>query len=848
MQVPTDARCDDGRWCTGQEACAPGAGADARGCVVRNVPVAPGPNTPCRAYVCSDAIMSFTAQTRPVGSSCDDGVACTTGDSCDASGVCAGGVTNACDPTASCSATGSLQTTIDIPIAPITGRVTQNGGTLPLSTNTYENGVLWARALDTGRLHRLALIDWTRNGSYPTYTRSAGTDTYRTVLVPGVYDVLYQRAYQTSADYVSERALTPGPDAVVNGYRVIQSRVVIPAGGRTLDVDIGATVVTGTITQNGAALPLATNTYENGVIWARARDTQKLHRIALIDWTRNGSYPTYTRSAGSDRINTMLIPGAYDILYQRAYQTSAAYVSERANSPSADPVVNGYRVLVENVVVTGSTQTLDVDIGATVVTGTITQNGATLPLATNTYENGVIWARAVDTGKLHRIALIDWTRNGSYPTYTRSAGSDRVNTMLVPGAYDILYQRAYQTSADYVSERALSPSPDAVVNGYRVLRTNVTVTGTSQVLDVDIGATVVTGTITQNGGTLPLSTNTYENGVIWARAVDTGKLHRIALIDWTRNGSYPTYTRSAGSDRINSMLVPGAYDILYQRAFQSSGSYVSERALTPSPDPVVNGYRVLRSNVTISGSTQTLDVDIGATVVTGTITQNAATLPLSTNTYENGVVWARSVDTGRLHRIALIDWTRNGSYPTYTRSAGSDRINTMLVPGAYDILYQRAYQSSADYVSERALTPSPDAVVNGYRVLRTNVTIAGATQTLDVDITAVVVAGTITMNSAMLPLATNTYENGVIWLRARDTGRVHRLALIDWTRNGSYPTYTRSAGTDMFSSMLVPGAYDVLYQRAYQSSGAYVSEQALTPSPDPVVNGYRVLQQCVLVQ
>ena len=97
-----------------------------------------------------------------------------------------------------------------------------------MTTPDYENGVIWARAVDTGRLHRLALIDWAR-GSYPNYTRSANSDRYQTLLVPGVYDILYQRAYQSSADYVSERERTPSADPVVNGYRVLQSSVVIPA-------------------------------------------------------------------------------------------------------------------------------------------------------------------------------------------------------------------------------------------------------------------------------------------------------------------------------------------------------------------------------------------------------------------------------------------------------------------------------------------------------------------------------------------------------------------------------------------------------------------------------------------
>ena len=220
---------------------------------------------------------------------------------------------------------------------------------------------------------------------------------------------------------------------------------------------------------------MTTPAYENGVILARARDTGKLHRLALLDWTRFGSSPNYTRSTGSDQINTTLVPGAYDIVYQRGYQTSGDYVSQRQLTPTLDPVVNGYRVITENVIVAGASQTLNVNITFSVVTGTITQNGAALPMTTPAYENGVVWARARDTGKLHRLALLNWTSGGSSPNYTRGMTADRINTSLVPGPYDILYQRAYQTSGDYVSQQQLSPVADPVVNGYRVIQACVLV-------------------------------------------------------------------------------------------------------------------------------------------------------------------------------------------------------------------------------------------------------------------------------------------------------------------------------------------------------------------------------------
>ena len=64
------------------------------------------------------------------------------------------------------------------------------------------------------------------------------------------------------------------------------------------------------------------------------------------------------------------------------------------------------------------------------------------------------------------------------------------------------------------------------------------------------GALALGGTITQNGGLLPITTPAYENGVLWARARDTGALHRLKLVNWrTGGGSYPeTGTADVSAD------------------------------------------------------------------------------------------------------------------------------------------------------------------------------------------------------------------------------------------------------------------------------------------------------------
>ena len=105
-------------------------------------------------------------------------------------------------------------------------------------------------------------------------------------------------------------------------------------------IKLGALALGGTITQNGGLLPITTPAYENGVLWARARDTGALHRLKLVNWRTGagGSYPTYMRSADADQYTTLLIPGTYDLLWERAYGDASPepYVDAQARSPYAD--------------------------------------------------------------------------------------------------------------------------------------------------------------------------------------------------------------------------------------------------------------------------------------------------------------------------------------------------------------------------------------------------------------------------------------------------------------------------------------------------------------------------------
>ncbi|MCA9612774.1 MAG: hypothetical protein KC586_08480, partial [Myxococcales bacterium] len=208
--VATDARCDDGRWCSGVERCAPtDAGADADGCVVGDVPVAPVSSTPCASYGgCDEASRSFPLVTRPAGSVCDDGIGCTTGDVCQsAGGACAGTVSGICSPVGSCASTTPAGDFVDVPTAVWQGRITLDGAVPPTTVpiNAYGAASVWAVAQDTGVRHLVGVLRYTSSVTGGGYRRDANDDVIDLRLVPGVYDLLFDRDTSTSSSGSGDR-------------------------------------------------------------------------------------------------------------------------------------------------------------------------------------------------------------------------------------------------------------------------------------------------------------------------------------------------------------------------------------------------------------------------------------------------------------------------------------------------------------------------------------------------------------------------------------------------------------------------------------------------------------------
>jgi hypothetical protein len=126
VHVATDSLCADGLFCDGVEHCAPGAGANAMGCVAGTAVSCPSDGVACTVDACSEAAGACVST--PNASSCSatqvcdpavgcvTGSACTTSADCDDANVCNGAetcVANICRAGAALSCGDSVACTVD---------------------------------------------------------------------------------------------------------------------------------------------------------------------------------------------------------------------------------------------------------------------------------------------------------------------------------------------------------------------------------------------------------------------------------------------------------------------------------------------------------------------------------------------------------------------------------------------------------------------------------------------------------------------------------------------------------------------------------------------------------------
>jgi len=228
---------------------------------------------------------------------------------------------------------GANTLNVDIPVASVIGTITLGGAALPGTNNDYDGADIYLVSKDTGAAHHI--------GGYSYQYQSAGVyvlspNTYGGKVLAGKYDVLYRRGWGSSSNTVSRTLVA---EKHVDGYRILATNVTIDAGTNTLNVDIPVSIVGGTITLGGSALPATNNDYDGADIYLVAKDTNAGHHI--------GGYSYQYQSAGvyvlsPNTYGGKVITGTYDVLYRRGWGSSSNTVSRTLVT---EKHVDGYRLL-----------------------------------------------------------------------------------------------------------------------------------------------------------------------------------------------------------------------------------------------------------------------------------------------------------------------------------------------------------------------------------------------------------------------------------------------------------------------------------------------------------------------
>ncbi len=571
------------------------------------------------------------------------------------------------------------------------------------------------------------------------------------------------------------------------------------------------------MTLGGNPLPPKNTTYYGGSFYLKAKDTGAAHFLASYSYNR---ISTSNYALAGDTYDSKIIPGVYDLLYRRNWDSKYNTVTL---TNGTDTQLNGYRILKTNILIGRGPNTLNIDIPVARLTGKMTLGGNPLPPKNTTYYGGSFYLKAKDTGAAHFLASYSYNR---ISTSNYALAGDTYDSKIIPGTYDLLYRRNWDSKYNTVT---LTKGTDSQLNGYRILKTNVVIASGSQTLNLDIPVARLTGKMTLGGNPLPPKNTTYYGGSFYLKAKDTGAAHFLASYSYNR---ISTSNYALAGDTYDSRMIPGVYDLLYRRNWDSTYNTVT---LTNGTDTQLNGYRILKTNVVIASGSQTLNLDIPVARLTGKMTLGGNPLPPKNTTYYGGSFYLKAKDTGAAHFLASYSYNR---ISTSNYTLAGDTYDSRMLPGTYDLLYRRNWDSKYNTVT---LTNGTDTQLNGYRILKTNVVITSGSQTLNLDIPVARLTGKMTLGGNPLPPKNTTYYGGSFYLKAKDTGAAHFLASYSYNR---ISTSNYALAGDTYDSRMIPGVYELLYRRNWDSKYNTVT---LTNGTDTQLNGYRILKTNVVV-
>ncbi|MBI2393664.1 MAG: hypothetical protein HYV09_29065 [Deltaproteobacteria bacterium] len=825
QHVPSDARCDDGKWCTGVESCKPAdPGAKSTGCVVSGVPAPPAAPSPCRSYgACDEASKSFPLVTRPTGDPCDDGLACTTTDKCAYDGACRGTVTTSCTAATSCTSTTALSSVIDFRMAKLSGRFTQGGGAIPSSSKGGDVDVYLVNKI-TGSRQRIGGPRYSYSGS--GYVLVSGTDTYSTLVMPGVFDVLFRRGwnYADSGNWVYT---TTAGDTLPDGDQILQRDFVVGPGDNVLDVDWGVSSLSGTITFKGGPIP-STGKGGDVDIYLVNKVTGSRQRIGGPRYSYSGS--GYVLVSGTNAYSTLVMPGTYDVVYRRGWN-AAAGGNWVYTTTSGDTLPDGDQILQRDVVIAPGSKTLDVDFGATTLSGSFTLATGAIPATSKGGDVDVFLVNKA-TGSRQRIGGPKYSYSGS--GYVLVSGTNAYSTLVMPGTYDVLYRRGwnYAASGNWVYT---TTAGDTLADGDRILQRDVVVSGASQTLDVDFGLSTITGNFTLSGGAIP-TTSKGGDVDIYLVNKDTRSRQRIGGPRYSYSGS--GYVLVSGSASCATLVMPGTYDVLYRRGWNGAdgGNWVYT---TTAGDTLADGDRILQRDVVVPPGASTLSVDFGIATVSGTFTLSGGAVPAASKGGDVDVYFVNK-DTGSRQRVGGPRYSYSGS--GYVLVSGTNAYSTLVMPGTYDVLYRRGWNYSAGDTWVYTTTAG-DSLADGDVILLTDVVVPSTGKTLDIDFGKAAIAGSFTFAGGAIP-ASSKGGDVDIYLVNRVTGSRQRIGGPRYSY--SSPGYVLVSGSDAFATLVMPGVYDVLYRRGwnYAAGGSWVYT---TTAGDTLPDADERLRACVMV-
>ncbi|TNE50634.1 MAG: hypothetical protein EP343_07155, partial [Deltaproteobacteria bacterium] len=121
---------------------------------------------------------------------------------------------------------------------------------------------------------------------------------------------------------------------------------------------------------------------------------------------------------------------------------------------------------------------------------------------------------------------------------------------------------------------------------------------------LSVPSATLKGQFTLNGQPFPATASYYGNGTFYLRSQDTNALHFVGTVKYSSSsGTYKLY-----GNTYDIRIVPGIYDLVYLTYTTSNNLYVSKVDSRNTNIPA--GYRVLKTNITISQGANNIDFNV----------------------------------------------------------------------------------------------------------------------------------------------------------------------------------------------------------------------------------------------